>query len=52
MIGMAVWMLEGLDDRRRACALKALRTSIQTHQTARGVAYGSAAWLVTARCEG
>ena len=51
MIGLAGWMLEGLDDRRRARAREALRTSIQTHHTARGVAYGSAAWLVTARCK-
>lgn len=47
MTGLAGWMLDGLDDRRRARALEALRTSIQAHLTARGVAYGSAAWLVT-----
>jgi SAM-dependent methyltransferase len=48
MIGLAGWMLDGLDDHRRARAFEALRTSIHNHHTARGVAYGSAAWLVTA----
>jgi SAM-dependent methyltransferase len=47
--GLLGWMLEGLDDEQRAHALDALRTSMAAHQTADGVRYPSAAWLIRAR---
>jgi len=46
--GLTGWMLEGLDGDRRAGALTDLRASMEAHQTARGVEFGSAMWLVTA----
>jgi hypothetical protein len=45
------YMLEGLDETGRVAALGALRATIDAHQTADGVAYPSAVWLVTARKE-
>ncbi|MGY1640121.1 class I SAM-dependent methyltransferase [Geodermatophilus sp. SYSU D00703] len=49
VLGQAGWMLEGLDDAGRERAAAALRDSLAAHETTDGVAYGSAAWLVTAR---
>lgn len=46
--GLMPWMLDGLDDTARAGALDALHRTIQAHHTAEGVAFRSAAWLVTA----
>jgi SAM-dependent methyltransferase len=46
--GLAGWMLDGLDDAGRARALTDLRASLTAHQGGDGVAYDSAAWLVTA----
>lgn len=46
--GLMSWMLDGLDDARRAGALDALRTTIAAHETADGVVYESAAWIITA----
>ena len=46
--GQMGWMLQGLDDTRRAHALDALYRTLQAHHTERGVAFGSAAWLITA----
>lgn len=43
------WMLEGLDDEGRARARRALRSTVEHHDTGHGVTFGSAAWLVTAR---
>jgi SAM-dependent methyltransferase len=40
--------LEGLDPDRRTAALDALRTSLAEHEGPDGVAYRSAAWIVTA----
>ena len=48
VIGLAGWMLHGLDDDGRARATSALRASLEAHHTAQGVAYASAAWLITA----
>jgi len=48
ILGNLGWMLEGLDDSARAQAIAELRRSLQQHRTDLGVAYGSAAWLVTA----
>jgi SAM-dependent methyltransferase len=47
--GLLAWMLEGLEDTSRAGALDALRTTIAAHETADGVLYESAAWIVSAR---
>ena len=48
ILGNLGWMLEGLDDSTRERAIADLRRSLQEHRTDLGVAYGSAAWLVTA----
>ena len=48
LLGLAGWMLQGLDDHGRARALDALRASLEAHHTEQGVAYASAAWLITA----
>lgn len=45
--GLTAWMLEGLDDEARRGALAGLRTVLGQHETADGVLFGSAAWLVT-----
>lgn len=47
--GLTEWMLEGLDDEGRRRALDNLYASMAAHETSRGVEYGSAMWLVTAR---
>jgi len=46
--GLAGWMLQGLDDDSRARALDALCATLEAHHTEQGVAYASAAWLITA----
>lgn len=46
--GLAGWMLDGLDDADRARGLAALRASLTAHSDKVGVAYPSAAWIVTA----
>jgi SAM-dependent methyltransferase len=46
--GLVSWLLDGLDDPARAGALDALHRTMQAHHTAEGVAFRSAAWLVTA----
>jgi SAM-dependent methyltransferase len=48
VIGLAGWILDGLDDAGRARGLAALRASLAAHADKVGVAYPSAAWLVTA----
>lgn len=48
MSGFLGWMLDGLDDTGRAGALDALRATIADHETADGVVYRSAAWLIGA----
>lgn len=50
--GVARGMLADLDDTDRATALDNLRALLETHQTPDGVAFDSAAWLVTARTSG
>ena len=46
------WMMAGLDDSERRQALDNLRTALAAHETADGVALGSAAWLITATATG
>jgi SAM-dependent methyltransferase len=46
--GLLGWMLDGLDDDRRARAQDALRATIAAHATPDGVVYDSAAWIIGA----
>jgi SAM-dependent methyltransferase len=48
VLGQFGWMLEGLDNTRRARALDALRATLTAHETDDGVVYESAAWIITA----
>jgi SAM-dependent methyltransferase len=48
-LGLLGWMLEGLDDDRRARARAALRATVTAHSTVGGVVYRSSAWLIRAR---
>jgi SAM-dependent methyltransferase len=48
VLGLLTWMLEGLDDDRRAGAQRALRATIDAHATPDGVVYDSAAWIIGA----
>lgn len=47
--GAARGLLSGLSDSDRGRALDALRATMAAHQTANGVLFGSAAWLISAR---
>ncbi|MGS0688071.1 class I SAM-dependent methyltransferase [Nakamurella sp. GG22] len=49
LLGTLGWMLEGQDQRRREQSIAALRSVLETHVTADGVRFGSAAWLITAQ---
>lgn len=48
-LGLLGWMLEGLDEDRRAQALAALRATVTAHSTANGVVYNSGTWLIHAQ---
>ena len=48
-LGLLGWMLEGLDEDRRAQALAALRATVTAHSTPDGVTYRSGAWLIRAQ---
>ncbi len=48
LVGLLGWMLERHDAEGRSRALERLHRSTEAHHTGEGVAYGSAAWLVTA----
>jgi SAM-dependent methyltransferase len=48
-LGVAGWMMDGLDEASRGRAIGDLRASLAAHETARGVVYDSATWIVTAR---
>ncbi|HVM41424.1 MAG TPA: hypothetical protein VM618_11675, partial [Acidimicrobiia bacterium] len=48
-LGVVKFLLSDLSDSARAEAEAALRATIAAHETAAGVFYESAAWLVTAR---
>jgi SAM-dependent methyltransferase len=47
-VGIVQGLVEDLDARTRDAALEELHTTIATHATADGVAFGSATWLITA----
>jgi hypothetical protein len=46
--GFVDYLLEGLDDAARTQALAALRATLVAHDTAQGVLYPSAAWIIKA----
>jgi SAM-dependent methyltransferase len=48
VLGLLSWMLEGLDDDGRARAVDALRSTISLHETADGVIFDSAIWVIRA----
>jgi len=48
VLGLMGWMLQGLDSDGHTRALAGLRESTASHQTAEGVIYGSAAWIIRA----
>jgi hypothetical protein len=48
IMGLAGWMMDGLDEDDRAHALEDLRTTVRAHESDEGVMYDSAAWLITA----
>jgi SAM-dependent methyltransferase len=49
VLGLAGWLLDGLDDDARDRAVADLRRRLAAHAGPDGVELGSAAWLVTAR---
>jgi SAM-dependent methyltransferase len=48
VLGLMGWMLEGLDDAGRARAIDAVHACMTGHQTADGVLFDSAAWIIQA----
>ncbi len=52
VLGLLGWLLNDLDDDRRGLALANLRRTMEAHRTEAGVAYDSAAWIVSARAGG
>jgi SAM-dependent methyltransferase len=48
VVGLAGWMMDGLDGAARTRALGALRATLDTHAGPNGVTYDSAVWLITA----
>ncbi|MDZ4824977.1 MAG: hypothetical protein SGJ13_00740 [Actinomycetota bacterium] len=48
-LGIVQGLTHDLDDGGRAEVLAALRKTIDAHEQADGVLFGSAAWLITAR---
>lgn len=49
ILGFLGWMLAGTDDATRARAIEALHATVTAHESADGVTYRSATWLVSAR---
>ena len=49
VLGLAGWMLQGLDDTGRARAVERLRETMSAHETSDGVVFGSAAWTIRGR---
>jgi SAM-dependent methyltransferase len=47
-LGVIEFLLRDLDNARRAQAVAALRATIEAHETAEGVLYPSAAWIIRA----
>lgn len=49
LLGLLGGMLQDHDQQRRREAVEAFRSTLAAHQTADGIQFGSATWLVTAR---
>jgi len=49
ILGLMGWMLDGLDDDGCAVARNALQAVTANHETADGVTFASATWIITAR---
>jgi len=49
VLGLLGWMLEDLDDDGRARAIDALRSTMAAHETATGVIFDSAIWVIRAK---
>ncbi|MFC5260516.1 class I SAM-dependent methyltransferase [Kribbella qitaiheensis] len=52
VLGVLGWLLADLDDDARHQALDALRNDLAKHQTTDGIAYDSAAWLISSHLPG
>lgn len=52
MLGVAGWMLDGLDDDGRARAQEDLHATMRAHESAAGVTFRSAMWLVSTQRPG
>ena len=50
LLGLLGWMVADQEPTRRAASIDALRTTLAAHESTDGICFGSAAWLVTARC--
>jgi hypothetical protein len=46
---LLAWTVRDLDPAAAATAVERLRNLLRDHETPHGVAFGSAAWLITAR---
>jgi SAM-dependent methyltransferase len=49
VLGLMGWMLRDADDETRARGIDNLHDTMAAHQSAEGVVFGSAAWIITAR---
>jgi SAM-dependent methyltransferase len=49
ILGLLGWMLRGADEDSRQRRIARLHATMAAHETADGVIFGSAAWLITAR---
>jgi hypothetical protein len=49
VVGLAGWIMEGLDEGGRSRAQETLRASLAEHATDAGVQYDSAGWIITAK---
>ena len=50
VLGQLGWLVADLDDTRREAALRTLMQTMQEHDSGDGVRFGSAMWLIAARC--
>jgi SAM-dependent methyltransferase len=49
LLGLLGWMLHGQDEQRRSTSVDALHRVLVEHETAAGIRFASAAWLITAQ---
>ena len=48
VVALTGWMMDGLDEEGKVGAVAALRSTMEVHETAEGVFFGSAVWIITA----